>query len=382
MKGKNVITINGRLYDAVTGMPVAQTSTSASGRPSVQTPNPHLAPKPKPLPNTHVHGGTHRAFSDIGPAPKATPFASAVAKPQVAQPATQRMAAAHAIHQKPQKSQTLYRAALQKPEPAKAQKPTKPVHHRSPVISRYGPGFDQSTTAQAQPAETAQAVEAPTVHPAVAKALANLQQKRAQTPAAAQIRQESQAAPQARSSKELKEALIKERLAEVETVNQQQKKSRRGLFKRQPKLTTILSTSLAVLLLGGYLTFINLPNISMRVAATRAGIAASFPSYKPDGYSFQGPITYAPGEVSINFKSNTNSSTFTLKQKTSNWDSQAVLDNYVTKQTENYLTYQEQGLTIYSFDNKAAWVNGGLLYSLEGNAQLSSEQVLRLATSL
>lgn len=59
-----------------------------------------------------------------------------------------------------------------------------------------------------------------------------------------------------------------------------------------------------------------------------------------------------------------------------------MLDNYVNKQTENYLTYQEQGLTIFSFDNKAAWVNGGLLYSVEGNAQLSSEQILRLATSL
>lgn len=376
MTGKNVITINGRLYDAITGMPVAQASANVTGRPSVQAPNPHQAPKPKPLPNTHVHGGTHRAFSDIGPAPKSTPFAHVIAKPQSAQPATPRVAAAHAIHQKPQKSQTLYRAALQKPEAAKAHKPAKPIHHRSPVISRYGPGFDQSTAPSQAPAQ--QSTEAPTVHPAVAKALANLNQNRTQ----AQAQQQPQQALQARSSKELKEALIKERLAEVETVEQQQKKDRRSLFKRQPKLTTILSTSLAILLLGGYLTFINLPNISMRVAATRAGIAASFPSYKPDGYSFQGPITYAPGEVSINFKSNTNSSTFTLKQKTSNWDSQAVLDNYVTKQTENYLTYQEQGLTIYSFDNKAAWVNGGLLYSLEGNAQLSSEQVLRLATSL
>ena len=120
----------------------------------------------------------------------------------------------------------------------------------------------------------------------------------------------------------------------------------------------------------------------MRVAATRAGISANYPNYQPDGYHFAGPITYQPGEVTIDFKSNTNDNGFAIKQKASNWDSQAVLDNYVNKQTGTYLTYQERGLTIYSFGNRAAWVNGGLLYTIDGDAPLNSDQLLRIATSM
>lgn len=205
------------------------------------------------------------------------------------------------------------------------------------------------------------------MHPVAAKALAQA------APAAVQHPQ---------SSKELKEALIRERLAEATPNHHEQHRTKRGRLTRQPRLATILTSSLALLLLAGYLTYINLPNISMRVAATRAGISANYPNYKPDGYHFAGPITYQPGEVNITFKSNTNERNFVIKQKASGWDSQAVLDNYVAKKTGTYLTYQERGLTIYSFGNRAAWVNGGLLYTIEGNAPLSSDQLLKIATSM
>ncbi len=145
---------------------------------------------------------------------------------------------------------------------------------------------------------------------------------------------------------------------------------------------SILTATLAILVLGGYLTYMNLPVISMKVAASRAGVNATFPNYRPDGYGLNGPITYSPGEVNINYKSSTNDNGFKITQKPSNWDSQGLLDNFVTRQTENYLTFQERGVTVYTFGDKAAWVNGGLLYTLDGNASLSSEQVLRLATSM
>ena len=86
----------------------------------------------------------------------------------------------------------------------------------------------------------------------------------------------------------------------------------------QPRLITIMMSSLALLLIAGYLTYLNLPNISMRVAAVRAGISANYPNYQhPDGYRFAGPITYQPGEVNITFKSNTNDKHFVVNQKAS-----------------------------------------------------------------
>lgn len=366
MAGKNIVTINGRSYDAITGMPVA---TPAHSKPA------HHGPKQTP------HKAHHKAFSDIsGPARLAIPTPKP--DPTPAKP-THSEIKAHAVHLKPQKSQTLHRGALKKPAPLRPLTPApvkveadfaKPAVQKSPVISKFGPthkstqhhvGHAPATHhAVAKPAHHEQPAQ-PRMHPVAAKALAHA------APAAVQ---------QPQNPKELKEALIRERLAEATPNHEHHAKKRR--LTRQPRLATILTSSLALLLLAGYLTYINLPNISMRVAATRAGISANYPNYKPDGYHFAGPITYQPGEVNITFKSNTNERNFVIKQKASSWDSQAVLDNYVTKKTGTYLTYQERGLTIYSFGNRAAWVNGGLLYTIEGNAPLSSDQLLKIATSM
>ncbi len=85
----------------------------------------------------------------------------------------------------------------------------------------------------------------------------------------------------------------------------------------------------------------------------------------------------------MNFKANGGEQTFAINQSKSGWNNEAVLDNYITpKAGSNYIPYTERGLTIYTYDNSAAWVNGGILYTLEGNAPISSEQIRRIATSL
>ena len=188
------------------------------------------------------------------------------------------------------------------------------------------------------------------------------------------------------SGSELKEQLIKERLEETSTGRdekfQEHQEKVDSFFSKQPRLLTALAGALGVLLLVGYVTYLNLPGITMRIAANRAGFAATMPSQKPAGYGLNGPVAYEPGQISLSFASNTNSDKFTLTQKQSSWDSQALLDNYVAKQTDNYLTYQEKGLTIYMYDGKASWVNGGVWYSLDGDAKLSSDQILKMATSM
>lgn len=355
-KASTTITINGRLYDAATGRPIENT--------------PHnQAPKPAPQGQ-----GKNRAFSDIGPRPAVSQLAKPTRRIVAADSSLQPLA--QKVHQQPQKSHTLYRKALQKPldtpehpEPAiTPHTPHKPhTTQRSPLISHFGT-HQQPQQEPAAPEQQAPVQAVTPLHPSVAKALQR------------QATQKQAALQQPPNSKELKEQLIKERLAEVS--EHPKKEAKQGWKKRQPRLATILTSTLALLVLGGYLTYIHLPDISMRVAASRAGINASLPSYRPDGYSLNGPITYAPGEVAINYKSNTNDNGFRLTQKATNWDSQAVLDNFVTRHTDNYLTYQQQGVTVYTFGNKAAWVNGGQLYVIDGNATLSSEQVLRLATSL
>jgi hypothetical protein len=157
---------------------------------------------------------------------------------------------------------------------------------------------------------------------------------------------------------------------------------RERLLPRQ-KTVSILSGVFALVLLGGYFTYLNMPSLSVRVAAAQAGIDASYPNYRPDGYALSGPVTYTDGRVSMNFKANAGSQNFTVSQSKSGWDSDAVLDHYVAPRAgSSYIPYNERGLTIYTYDNNAAWVNGGILYTVEGNAPLSSEQIRRIATSL
>lgn len=363
MTKQTTITINGRLYDAITGQPVVN---AAAHKPAAKPHAPAMAPKK----------AAARTFSDIGPRPAAAKPVAAqpTAQPskpaaQPAKPAAQRAShpVAQNVHARPQKSQTLYRKALKKPvvEHTPASMSTKDMPNRSPMISKFNTGPVTVHPDLTRKAQQAQEHIAPAqTHPTVAKVL----QQRVPAPV------------QQATGKELKEQLIKERLAEVSDSPHHTPK--RAWFKSKPRVASILTATLALLVLGGYLTYMNLPVISMKVAASRAGVDATFPNYRPDGYALNGPITYSPGEVNINYKSNTNDNGFRISQKPSNWDSQALLDNFVTRQTENYLTFQERGVTVYTFGNKAAWVNGGLLYTLDGNSSLSSDQVLRLATSM
>ena len=146
---------------------------------------------------------------------------------------------------------------------------------------------------------------------------------------------------------------------------------------------SIAGAMVALLAFGGYLTYHNMPAIATRMAAAQAGINASFPSYQPSGYSLAGGISQQQGSVLMKFTANAGPGTFTLTQSRSDWDSSAVLANYVLPSFgRNFATTTSRGLTIYSTHNAAAWVNGGILYTIKGNAPLSSEQVERIAASM
>lgn len=334
--------INGRAYDAATGLPAASAAKLAGNLPK-----------------------KGKVFSDIGPR-RTIPIAAqpaALPRQQTTQPAAPRHSGVeHAnIHKSTQKSQTLYRAALKRPEAAKQ---VATPSAKSPLISRFGAATQSVSTQKTHITEPEPVVvKTPTATKAVT------------TTKPAQL-----------SGTSLKERLIKDKIAEAEATKRNKPKRTNRLkafMQRQPKLASVATVTLALLILGGYITYVNLPNLSVRVAAAQAGINASYPQYQPDGYSFNGPVAYAPGEVTLNFQSNSNTEQdYVIKQRASSWDSQAVLDNYVSKETGTYLTYSERGLTVYTYGSKAAWVNGGILYTLNGNAPLSSDQVLKIAASM
>lgn len=271
---------------------------------------------------------------------------------------------AHNLHARTLRSQTLRREHLKNPSTTSASKPLPSSIKRSAQISRYAQDVKpMKPPVQKGAAQRTMSDIAPVRHP-VQEVVQQRMTNSAPKPAAHV------------PSKQLKQQAITKALSESTT-----KKPAKQSWR--PKTWSIMSASLAVTLLAGYFTYLTLPNISVRVAAAQAGIAATYPSYHPQGYRLNGPVAYTGGEVTMQFNSNTNAENFTVSQTKSSWDSSALLANYVEPAAgEQYITYTDSGLTIYVYDKGAAWVSNGILHTIEGDASLSNDQVRRIATSM
>jgi len=366
MKTSNTVEINGKLYDAKTGLPVNK-------KPTLTKLHSKNASKIKTIDG---FSKTTKKISVVQPLEKSKNTSDKKTASEKASTFSRHQAIN--AHTKPKKSQTLHRRSVkapniitssdhgQTPKPvssainiasSKREQRAKSIN-KSSAISRFGTlgsSVINKTETHSEPTPTASLTQ----HLAVSHLTNPVVSK---------------------PGTQTKEMLIKK--AVDEAVNKPTAKK----IKKHKKtsLTKFASAFAVILLLTGYVAYLNIPGISMKVAASRAGFTAALPGYTPGGYSLATPINYSPGIVSIDFHSNTDNRKFTLKQQPSTWDSTALLENFVSKKTKQYLTYQDRGLTIYIYDgSSAAWVNGGKMYSLEGNgSQLDTDQLLKLATSM
>ncbi len=353
MAQNKTITINGRQYDAVTGLPV-------------RGEQPKQEPKPKPV-----------TKEPATPAPVKKPAATATtAKSRVA-------VGVKTVHSSTlQKSTTLRRRATKKPTPAKpvikpATKGRTMDIAKSPKVTRFAPHPVVKTTTK--PVASSATVnkkatvikdKAPQPHYVAQKTLKKIEQKKAVAAKTALLK--------ATTPKETKNIAINKAL------NQTKKKTPKKRRLSPWKKGALIGALVILAIVGaGYTVYRFVPSVSVSWAATRAGVNATYPQYIPDGFSLSQPVTYSDNEVLLTFKSNSNDANYSIRQTKSSWDSTAVLGSIVRPEAgENYVTTQERGLTIYSYDNSASWVNGGVLYTIEGNSQLSNEQIRHIATSL
>ncbi len=342
---KTTIELNGKRYDARTGKVIAE------GLPAPVT----AAAAPKPLTGGNMDGFTRRAPATKS---KTSPSQAVQAKRAV------------------QKSKTLMRPAVKKPAQIKndiqavkyVDKPNHVNHVRqaraavapqSPLISKFSAG----TTPIIKKTADLHVVKAPateTIDKLAHKASDEL----------------------ARIEEALKSASDRAHHVEHEIIKKTPLLNRVGF---RNKALNLGSMAASLVLLVGFFAYQNAPALEMRVAAARSGVDAQMPGYKPAGYAAKRGISVQPGKVSVNFKSRTDDKGFKLTQQASNWNSASLLANHVSKTRCNtcYQTWQNDGKTIYIYDNSnATWVNGGVWYQVEGNASLSSDQLLRLANSL
>ena len=330
------ITVKGRTYDAVTGLPVNKRSEASA-----------------------------RATTELRPG--------------------RREVSATAVHKRTQKSNILRRTAVKKPEAIKRTQPTVGKKRTmdiaiNPRVSKFAP---HPVASKKFSTKDVNDVKPPQPHPIAERAIKKLSAKK--------TTKTSPVATKLPTAKELKDRAIKEAMAKTDTkVLHTTKKRSRKLRAKLPSIheswdKRLIWGVLAVLLVAvvGWSVFNFIPSISVSIAAQQAGVEASYPQYIPDGFRLHQPVTYTDGEVKLDFASNSNDDSYTITQTKSSWDSSAVLDNIVKPTAgDNYLTTTEKGLTIYTYDSSAVWVNGGVLYKIVSDAHLSNEQIRKIATSL
>jgi hypothetical protein len=334
---KQTITINGRIYDRLSGMPLSDAPIHSPVKKSA--PVSHAKTVHTPLQRSRTLNRQYVARS----APKSAAVAEKTPAP----------------------SET--------PAPASSSEAIK-VHHK---ISRFHP-VEPATKPVAKPTSQPSADIGPTVHPIQAR----IHKARATTPS---VHTKAVHKP----SDVIKREAIADALDQAPTHTESKstrhrdkpKKSRRNsVFQRR---FSFAATSLAAVMVVGYVTYLSMPDISVRVAAAQAGINAGLPDYKPSGYSLKGPIAFDDGEVTLSYAANGSPQYFDLTQERTGWDSSALLDYYVQPSAgDNYTIMRESGLTVYSWDNQAAWVNNGIFYSIDGDATLSLDQIRRMAVSI
>ncbi len=199
------------------------------------------------------------------------------------------------------------------------------------------------------------------------------------------------AQPEHLSAQELKDRAIKQALRKVERLDDdgtmgaqfnEATQQKQHFWKKRSFAISACMAVIAVALLG-YLVALNMPDISVRVAAMQTGIEKLYPSYVPSNYRLDGLVKEEAGRVTMNFKRE-DGKKFILMEEKSSWDSAAVLSNYVKKNWgNNYSIAKGQGLTIYISGSNAAWVNGGVFYVITNeDGSLSATDLHDIAVSL
>jgi hypothetical protein len=220
-------------------------------------------------------------------------------------PAVSRTQPNHVKAAKTQKSQTLMRRAVKKPSPKAVapaaakpslqhfSTPVKRIEHaksitKSHLIQKFHTSSDNNTVPAVAQAATPRSRSATAGVSAAISAI--------NAPAQPIM----QALSQARSHEQAKPRRVKrhERLARRLHVS--------------PRLVSSGALALAIVVLGGFIAFQNMPNINMRLASSRSGVRAGLPGYHPAGFVIHGGIAYSPGQVAVTYRSSSDARKFTL----------------------------------------------------------------------
>lgn len=187
----------------------------------------------------------------------------------------------------------------------------------------------------------------------------------------------------ARALTEIKEEAIKKSIADTKPASSKDKLSK--INKLTSNKSLLIGLIVLFISIVFYLSYQYIPAISIRIAASQAGINATYPTYTPDNFYIHGPAVSQEKKVIIEYKQKNSDKSYIISQSYTNWDSSALYEKLVkTWIDKSPNTTRVNGLTVYSTTNydNVAWVNRGILFTISGNADLDSRKIERIVSSM
>ena len=363
-KSANIIELNGKRYDAHTGRLLNAATPVSSPKKIPHLPQAATTRVVKPTPHT-----------------AANPVKAPIVKTRSS---VQRPSPNNVSRHKAQKPQTLMRRATAKPQAG--QMVAAKLKVQAPAVRAVGtiavqPKLSISGINPHHKRAAAQTQKSPAVQK-FSKPAVFAPQKRLQ-PAASAV------SPAKQSQAEHKKAFFEKAIAnatshEAVKAPRTKKTSRlKNSLKRQKSVFMVAASASVLVIVGAFVAFSNMSTLELKVASMRAGVNVNLPAYQPDGFSKSGPIAYQSGKVTVGFRANDSSGReYKLSQEESPWNSETLYDSVVATNKE-VQTVQQNGNTVYLYgDSEASWVSGGILHTITGNANLSTDQLLKIASNV
>ncbi len=397
-KRNTIIRINGRHYDALTGMPLSEAPVAPAPLKTAKSIDGVVGPhKQAPSIIKPVHAETR-----LTPTPIAT-------TPKKAAPAKTHTPAAHAKAHTARPSGTLMRHAVAKPQAttlkrhAKVQGSTLATAKRmhpvkvTPKASVYRINADRlarATQVSLSPkisrfAQEVASMSSPVVaHDALAainKAIVIPQvaapQRVVYRPDVMPVRSNRNQSTTDIFERALQRATSHEQPVPVVTTN----KRARVTKSLRRRMVSYSAGAVAVLAIAGFFGMQNLDTIQFKMASSQAGFSATMPSYKPAGFAVDSVRSYN-GYVGLKYVADSieGGSSYAITEKPSNWNSATLLTNIqANSNTPSYRVVEKAGRTVYLYgNNQAAWVNNGILYQLVSSNELGNHEIGQIAASM
>lgn len=420
MGQNNIIELNGKQYDALTGALLGESKITAT--PTTQAA--HLKRQGRAVDGFLRHNGSANHLMPVvirpapaSPKPVAAPVHASSIKASkhvgksmggITKPAAARTARTIAAHQ-PEKPKTLMRHVVKKPktEMKPAIKTTSPAEMMArPMSTLTKPLEKKLSVTQVNPVRMGRAQ-----HVAKSHHVRRFSKTREQQPvpvisAAAQPAQRPQQyaalpvranfSPGATPAKDHAAAahiptppraqanptdIFEAALAHATSHEQKPLLHAKRHSARRKRLVNIMAGLGAFLLIAGFIAYLNKPAIELRLASMRAGFHVQMPNYKPTGYALEGGVKSSDGRVAMQFRSG--ESTYQITQEASDWNSATLLDQSAENRGTPTRTIQSKGRTIYIYnDTSATWVNGGIHYEITSDKSIDAGELVSLATSM